>query len=98
MKGPNARAGQGGEPPGNWLSGPCERMLVGMSVADSLRAEQAERLRRLDVTARVELAFALGRRDLALYAATHAVTEAEARIRLRARRRTGRVHSTSAGA
>ncbi|HKU39345.1 MAG TPA: hypothetical protein VJR89_14385 [Polyangiales bacterium] len=50
-----------------------------MSIADALRAEQIERLKRLDVDARVELAFALGRRDVALYAAAHAVTEAEAR-------------------
>jgi hypothetical protein len=69
-----------------------------MSIADSLRAEQAERLRQLDVTARVELAFALGRRDLALYMATHAVSADEARIKLRAQRKTGRVHSSSADA
>jgi hypothetical protein len=66
-----------------------------MSIADSLRAEQAERLKRLDATARVELAFSLGRRDIALYAAAHAVTEDEARLKLRAQRSIGRVHSCS---
>ena len=68
-----------------------------MSVADSLRAEQAEHLKRLDVNARLELAFELGRRDAALYAAAHAVTLEEARRRLRAQRRAGRVHSACAG-
>jgi hypothetical protein len=68
-----------------------------MSVADSLREEQAERVRQLDPSARVELAFALGRRDLELYAAANGVTLQEARRRLRAQRKTGRVHSVSAG-
>jgi hypothetical protein len=67
-----------------------------MSIADTLRAEQAERLKRLDANARVELAFALGRRDIALYAAMHSVTADEARRRLSAQRETGRVHSSSA--
>lgn len=84
-------------PAANWLPRPCKAMLVSMSVADILRAEQAERLRRMDATARMELAFALGRRDIALYAAAHAVAEDEARRRLRAQRKTGRVHSASAG-
>jgi hypothetical protein len=68
-----------------------------MSIADKLRGEQAERLRRLGTTARVELAFALGRRDIELYAAAHAVTADEARLRLRSQRKTGRVLSTCAG-
>jgi hypothetical protein len=68
-----------------------------MSIADKLRVEQAERLRQLGATARVELAFALGRRDIALYAAAHAVTADEARVRLRNQRKSGRVHSFSAG-
>jgi hypothetical protein len=67
-----------------------------MSIADALRLEQAERLRQLDVTARIELAFALGRRDIALYAAARSVTPEEARLKLRAQRKTGRVHSASA--
>lgn len=71
--------------------------LTIMSVADSLREEQAERVRQLDPSARVELAFALGRRDLELYAAANGVTLQEARRRLRAQRKTGRVHSVSAG-
>ena len=66
-----------------------------MSIADRLRAEQAERLKQLDAAARVELAFALGRRDIALYAATHAVSAEEARRRLSAQRRVGRIHSES---
>jgi hypothetical protein len=69
-----------------------------MSIADRLRVEQAERLRQLDATARVELAFALGRRDISIYAAVHAVNTDEARLRLRSQRKTGRVHSSSAGA
>ena len=68
-----------------------------MSIADKLRVEQAERLSRLDATARIELAFALGRRDVALYAAAHAVTADEARVRFRNQRKTGRVLSRSAG-
>lgn len=68
-----------------------------MSIADTLRAEQAERLKRMDVNARLELAFALGRRDIALYAAAQGVTVAEARRRLSAQRKVGRVRSSSAG-
>lgn len=68
-----------------------------MSIADELRAEQAERLRHLSASDRVELAFALGRRDVALYAAAHAVTADEARLKLRIQRRIGRVYSASAG-
>jgi hypothetical protein len=68
-----------------------------MSIADRLRVEQAERLRQLSAAARVELALALGRRDILLYAAVHAVTAEEARLRLRSQRKTGRVHSSSAG-
>lgn len=68
-----------------------------MSIADSLRAEQAEHVRRLEPSARVELAFALGRRDLELYAAANAVSKEEARRKLRAQRRVGRIHSSSAG-
>lgn len=71
--------------------------FTAMSIADKLRAEQAERLKQLDVTARVELAFALGSRDIALYAAAHAVSTDEARLRLRNQRKTGRVPSRSAG-
>lgn len=67
-----------------------------MSIADKLRAEQAEQLTLLGVTDRVELAFALGRRDVALYAAAHGVTEDEARVRLRKQRKNRRVHSRSA--
>ena len=67
-----------------------------MSIADKLRVEQTERLKQLGVTDRIELAFALGRRDIALYAAAHAVTEDEARVRLRKQRKNGRVHSLSA--
>jgi hypothetical protein len=66
-----------------------------MSIADTLRAEQADQLRQLDATARIELAFALGRRDIALYAAAHSVTPEEARLKLRAQRSTGRVHSSA---
>lgn len=68
-----------------------------VSIADELRLEQAERLRRLEVTARIELAFALGRRDISIYAAANAVTAAEARRKLRAQRQTGRMPSASAG-
>jgi hypothetical protein len=68
-----------------------------MSIADELRVEQADRLKQLGATDRVELALALGRRDIALYAAAHAVTAGEARVRLRNQRRHGRVHSLSAG-
>jgi hypothetical protein len=67
-----------------------------MSIADTLRVEQAERLKRFDTTTRIELAFALGRRDIALYAAARNVSPAEARLKLRAQRKSGRVHSTSA--
>jgi hypothetical protein len=69
-----------------------------MSVADKLRFEQAERLRHLDVDARIELAFALGRRDIALYSAAQGLTENEARRRLRAQRKAGRARSASAAA
>jgi hypothetical protein len=69
-----------------------------MSIADKLRLEQAERLRRLDATARVELAFTLGRRDIALYSAAHAVTADEARLRLGNQRKTGRAQSRCASA
>lgn len=68
-----------------------------MAIADRLRQEQAERLRHLGTTDRVELAFALGRRDVALYAAAHAVSADEARARLRRQRKTGRVPSCSDG-
>lgn len=37
-----------------------------MSVADSLRAEQIERMRQLDASARVDLAYQLGHRDLGI--------------------------------
>jgi hypothetical protein len=69
-----------------------------MSIADKLRVEQTERLKQLGATDRVELAFALGRRDIALYAAAHGVTEDEARVQLRNQRKHGRVHSRSASA
>jgi hypothetical protein len=81
----------------DWLSDAHESTLGRMSIADGLRREQVERLRLLDVSARLELAFALGRRDVALFVAAQAVTEAEARRRLRAGRRTGRVPSSCAG-
>jgi hypothetical protein len=87
-------------PPGSQhLASPsrCGYTLGDMSIADRLRMEQAERLRQLDTTARIELAFALGRRDISIYAAAHAVPVDEARLRLRTQRKTGRVHSSSAG-
>jgi hypothetical protein len=68
-----------------------------MSIADRLRVKQAERLRQLDATARIELALALGRRDIALYAAAHSMTLEEARLKPRAQRKLGRVRSSSAG-
>lgn len=68
-----------------------------MSIADRLRGEQAERLKQLDPSARVELALSLGRRDVSIYAAANAVSTEEARLRLRSQRKTGRVRSTCAG-
>jgi hypothetical protein len=64
-----------------------------MSVADTLRAELAAKLKLLSPEERVALALELGRRDVALYAATHALSPDEARRRFRAQRRAGRVPS-----
>jgi hypothetical protein len=71
-------------------------MLRRVSIADAVRAEQAASLMRLTPEERVQLAFALGRRDVELYAAAQSVSHAEARRRLRSLRQLGREPSASA--
>jgi hypothetical protein len=60
------------------------------SVADALRDETRRRVSALTVTERIELALALGARDVELYAATCGIDREEARRRLRAARRLAR--------
>ncbi len=60
------------------------------SVADLLREEDATRLAALSPAGRVHLALRLGRRDLAVFAATSGLDLETARERLRANRQTGR--------
>lgn len=63
------------------------------SVADVLRDETRRRISALTATERIELALALGARDVELYAATCGLDREEARRRLRAGRRLGRIPS-----
>jgi hypothetical protein len=67
-----------------------------MSIASAVRAEQFEALKRLTVEERIKLAFELGRRDLALFAAAQSLSVTEARHRLKSQRKTGRWKSASA--
>ncbi|HEX7481320.1 MAG TPA: hypothetical protein VF331_26190 [Polyangiales bacterium] len=67
-----------------------------MSVADTLRLEQRAAVQPMSPEARILLAFRLGQRDVALYAAAHGVSPVEARRALAKQRGTGRVRSVSA--
>jgi hypothetical protein len=64
-----------------------------MSVADQLRREQQAAVANLTVAQRIQQAFDLGKRDLALYAATHALDLTTARNILTKQRKAGRVTS-----
>lgn len=66
------------------------------SVADDLRSETGDRVLRLPVPARIELALALGRADVSLYAEVNGVTPDTARRDLAAQRARGRHDSRSA--
>ncbi|HWI19777.1 MAG TPA: hypothetical protein VNT81_18620 [Vicinamibacterales bacterium] len=67
------------------------------SVADALRLDTVDRVLRLPVLARIELALKLGDDDVALYAKSSRQSLAVARRKLEAQRRRGRTHSQSAG-
>ena len=66
------------------------------SVADDLRADTGDRVLQLPVLARIELALALGREDLSLYAQTSGLSLDAARRDLVAQRRQGRNYSHAA--
>lgn len=67
------------------------------SVADVLRTQTAEAVRRFSVEDRIALALSLGDADLDLYARVNGLDRATALARLRAQRARGRpVHSRSA--
>jgi hypothetical protein len=66
------------------------------SVADELRDESRRRVLAMNPAQRMELALRLGDEDARLYAAAHAVPEAEARLVLARRRQAGRQPSKSA--
>lgn len=63
------------------------------SVADDLRAELDQRVRELPLERRIELAFELGKRDLALLQAAQGVDRATALRIIRQQRQAGRRHS-----
>jgi hypothetical protein len=66
------------------------------SVADQLRSETSDRVLQLPILARIELALALGRDDLALYARTNKLSDEAARRDLIKHRRQGRAYSHAA--
>ena len=63
------------------------------SVADDLRTELDQRVRELPLERRIELAFELGERDLALLQAAQGVDRATALRIIRQQRQIGRRHS-----
>jgi hypothetical protein len=67
------------------------------SVADSLREDSRRRLALMTPEERMQLAFALGDADLALFQTAQSLTEAVARERIARSRQVGRVASCAAG-
>lgn len=59
-------------------------------VAEAIRADQRERLAKLTPEQRIQLAFALGRRDIRIYASARGISCAEARRELRRREQRAR--------
>lgn len=77
----------------------CSRpfaILRRMSVGDELREEEQATVLRMTVDERIRLAFALGKRDLVLYAAQSSLDLVSARRELVKRRSAGRPRSCSA--
>jgi len=66
------------------------------SVADQLRQDTRERVGRLSVPERIELALSLGRDDLSLYMRATGKHRDDALRDLRAQRARGRTHSGAA--
>ncbi len=64
-------------------------------VAEETRQELDREMLALTPEERIELAFALGDQDLALYADANSLTHDEALARIRAERQNGRVYSHS---
>ena len=65
------------------------------SVADDLRLESMRALAEMTPARRIALAHKLGDDDVALYRATHGVSEAEARAAFRRAHAIGRIPSAS---
>lgn len=57
---------------------------------EALRAKQQERMKQLTTEQRLKLAFALGRRDIRIYASARGISCAEARRELRRREQQAR--------
>ena len=68
------------------------------SVADQLRHETGERVARLSVAQRIELALSLGAEDLSLYMRASGKSRDEALRDLRTQRGRGRTYSRAASA
>ena len=66
------------------------------SVADQFRHETGDRVARLSVAERIELALSLGTEDLALYMSASGKSRDDALRDLRAQRCRGRLHSRTA--
>lgn len=82
-------------PPKRFGSASCDTSRM-PSVADQLRRDTAERVQRLPVGRRIDLALALGEDDLRLYMQTSGKSRAAAVRDLRSQRAGGRTVSRSA--
>jgi hypothetical protein len=78
-----------------YLAGPCDTDSM-ISVADQLRRDTAERVRRLPVAERIALALAIGDDDLALYMQASGKVREAALEDLRRQRARGRAPSRAA--